>query len=53
MKIGDIVIHKYWNRAVLLVGHWIDASREYWEVYVDGDMELVKARELEKINENR
>jgi len=53
MKIGDIVIHKYWKIVVLLVGHWFDASREYWEVYVDGDMELVKTSELEKLYEGR
>jgi hypothetical protein len=64
MKVGDMAIHKYWKIPVLLIKQWIEnagtgisqRSRdgpEYWEVFVDGDMELVKISELEKASASR
>jgi|TARA_R110001583_G_scaffold5598_11_gene30107 hypothetical protein len=54
MNIGDVVLHKAWSEPVLLVSRWERApDRIYWEVLLEGNIELVKENELEIINGSR
>ncbi len=56
MKSGDVVLHKSWGDTpvLLLSKHEMDEPpRIYWEVLVDGDLELIKDSEIKKDNESR
>tara|TARA_E500000331_G_scaffold345397_1_gene382911 strand:+ start:1782 stop:1958 length:177 start_codon:yes stop_codon:yes gene_type:complete len=53
MKEGDVVYHRAWKIPVLLVRKWspqvVDFPRTYWEVLLDGEIELVKQSEIEEL----
>jgi hypothetical protein len=54
MKTGDVVMHKKWKEPVLLVTSYkLDNKKEiYWEILIDGELELVKRSELKEIEKS-
>ena len=45
MKIGEVYLHKEWNTPVVLLSKY----KSYYEVLVDGEIELLLESEIKKI----